>query len=256
MPQYPAARKANRQTRKEGRDFKQSSYQRAPKFAVADDEVVIPSVKASVEPLVALTERQAEYGEAIDQSRVTFGVGPAGTGKTWFAVAKVAELLKRKELKKVYLTRPAIGTDEEDLGFLPGDLEEKYEPYLRPFRDAFVDRLGSGFFEYLIKTKVIEPVPLGFLRGMTIKNAVLMADEMQNATRGQFKMLLTRIGQNSQFIINGDPRQIDLENPNKSGLEDAITRCGQIEGFGVIRFERQDIVRDDIIQDILERYDD
>lgn len=206
--------------------------------------------QADVRPL---TETQAEYDDAIRLSRVIFGVGPAGTGKTYFAACRAAEALLRGEIEKIYITRPAVEAEEE-FGFLPGDLAEKYEPYLAPVKDALVEKFGSGHLEYLIKSKVIEPLPLAFMRGKTIKNAWLIADEMQNATIGQFKMLLTRIGKDSKFIINGDPRQSDLPS-GQSGLLPAMKKVGQIAGITEISFTHADIVRDDICQEIVTAFE-
>ena len=216
------------------------------------DENTRPAQKGQHKPVVALNEKQEDYGDAIAASRITFGIGPAGTGKTYFAAMKAAEALHNKEIVKIYLTRPAVEAGET-LGFLPGDLEEKYEPYLRPFKDALHEFFGAGHTDYLIKNKIIEPVPLGFLRGATIKNAWLLADEMQNATKDQMKMLLTRMGKESKFIINGDPKQSDIA---VSGLMDAVARVNSVEGVSYVQFSRADVVRDGIVQSILERYDE
>jgi phosphate starvation-inducible protein PhoH and related proteins len=215
------------------------------------DDHTRPPAKANHKPVVPLTEKQADYDDAIHASRITFGIGPAGTGKTYFATMRAAEALHNRDIKKIYLTRPAVEAGET-LGFLPGDLDEKYEPYLRPFKDALTEFFGAGHLEYLIKKKIIEPVPLGFLRGATIKEAWLLADEMQNATKEQMKMLLTRMGKESKFVINGDPKQADISG---SGLMDAAQRTATIEGVSQVVFSRQDVVRDGIVQDILEVYD-
>jgi phosphate starvation-inducible PhoH-like protein len=256
-----AARQSRREARtsdRKNRQSKRGGYGRIPTVQNFEEEAGLVPVKASEAPLIPLTERQADYDKAIRTQRVVYGIGPAGTGKTWYAVNLAAEMLVNGEVEKIYLTRPTIGTDDEKLGFLPGDLEEKYEPYLRPFRDAFVEKLGTGHFEYLLRKKIIEPVPLAFLRGATIKNAIMLADEMQNATVGQMKMLLTRMGKDSKFIINGDPRQIDLDHASQSGLEFSAHRLldRDVRDTVVIRFDRQDIVRDDIVQDIIEAFED
>lgn len=255
MSRFPkqVARQTRRETRKVKRRYSEESVSRA---CVEEEQGPAP-VKPSTAPLAPMNAKQASYGEAIGASRIIFGVGPAGTGKTWYAVALVIEMLLKGEIEKIYLTRPTEGTDGEKMGFLPGDLKEKYEPYLRPFKDAFVERLGTGHFEYLLRKEIIEPVPLAFLRGTTIKNAVMLADEMQNATKGQMKMLLTRIGKDSRFVINGDPRQIDLPRDSDSGLEYSIDRLvrGAVRDVSVIRFERSEIVRDDIVQDVIEAFE-
>lgn len=246
------ARQQRREARTKTREEKRSSRRPASVDQNFANQHTYAPVKAHHKPVVPLTERQADYDEAIQASRITFGIGPAGTGKTYFAAMRAAEALHNKEIKKIYLTRPAVEAGEM-LGFLPGDLDEKYEPYLRPFKDALVEFFGAGHVEYLIKNKVIEPVPLGFLRGATIKNAWLLADEMQNATKEQMKMLLTRMGKESKFIINGDPKQSDISG---SGLVDAVKRVSGVEGVSHVQFTRQDVVRDDIVQDILSKYDD
>lgn len=258
MPKSPKSasrqqrREARAQTREQRRSERRiSCNQTAPTF---DDTLAKPSRKAIAEPLVALTDRQADYDDAIARSRVIFGIGPAGTGKTYFATRRAAQALQDGLIDKIYLTRPAVEAGES-LGFLPGELDEKYEPYLRPFKDALVDHFGQSHMELLIKRKVIEPVPLGFLRGATIKGAWMLADEMQNATKNQMKMLLTRIGQGAKFIVNGDPRQIDIR-PEDSGLSDAVRRFDDRDEFDVIRFTHADVVRDDIVATVLEAYDD
>lgn len=253
MPRTPktVARHTRRQSKTAERDERRSA--RRPTANINEEPQFAP-VKANKQPLVPLTEKQADYDDAIGASRITFGIGPAGTGKTYFATMRAAEMLDKGQIKKIYLTRPAVEAGES-LGFLPGELEEKYEPYLRPFRDALVEYFGSGHLEYLINKKVIEPVPLGFLRGSTIKNAWLLADEMQNATKNQMKMLLTRMGKDSKFIVNGDPRQVDIPAAT-SGLADAAKRLTKVDGISLVEFTHQDVVRDDIVADILIAYDD
>lgn len=241
------ARRAARAQKREGR----SVIQFTPTF---EDRFTKPPVKAKREPLVALTDRQADYDDEITDSRVIFGVGPAGTGKTYLATRRAAEALEKGEIVKIYLTRPAVEAGES-LGFLPGELEEKYEPYLRPFKDALHDHFGQSHTDYLIKSKIIEPVPLGFLRGSTITGAWMLADEMQNATKSQMKMLLTRIGKDSKFIINGDPRQVDIR-PEDSGLTDAVRRLSGKNEFGAVTFTHDDVVRDDLVAAVLRAYDD
>lgn len=245
------ARKQRRETRTEAREARRTSRRAQVEPQFMNEHTQAPA-KAQHKPVVPLTERQADYEDAIAASRITFGIGPAGTGKTYFAAMKAAEALHNREIRKIYLTRPAVEAGET-LGFLPGDLDEKYEPYLRPFKDALIEFFGAGHVEYLIKNKIIEPVPLGFLRGATIKNAWLLADEMQNATKEQMKMLLTRMGKDSKFIINGDPKQSDI---SSSGLMDGVRRTVKVEGISHVEFTRQDVVRDDIVQAILECYDE
>lgn len=253
MPKSPKSlsRQNRRQARAAHREERRQPRRPEPTF---EDQHTRPPPKRKNEPLVALTKRQADYGDAIDESRIIFGIGPAGTGKTYFATRKACEALENREIHKIYLTRPAVEAGES-LGFLPGELEEKYEPYLRPFKDALHDHFGASHTEYLIKNKVIEPVPLGFLRGATIKEAWMLADEMQNATKSQMKMLLTRMGKESKFIINGDPKQIDIDQ-SKSGLMDATHRLDGKDAIEAITFDHRDVVRDDIVATILTAYDD
>lgn len=201
-------------------------------------------------PVAPLNDAQREYDAAIRTADVIFGVGPAGTGKTWFAAMRAAEALDRGDIRKIILTRPAVEAGES-LGFLPGELDEKYEPYIRPVRDAFEEYFGTGRLEYLLKNGNIEPRPLAYIRGSTIKNAWLLADEMQNATEGQLKMLLSRIGENAKFILNGDPRQSDLPR-GKSGLEIVRSKLAHVPGVVSVQFFREDIVRSGICQAIVE----
>lgn len=200
--------------------------------------------------IAPLNDAQREYDAAIRTSQVIFGVGPAGTGKTWFAAMRAAEALDKGEIEKIIITRPAVEAGES-LGFLPGELEEKYEPYIRPVRDALEEYFGKGRLEYLLKNETIEARPLAYIRGSTIKNAWLLADEMQNATTAQFKMLLSRIGENAKFIVNGDPRQSDLPR-DTSGLMNAQRKLAHVEGITSVEFFNEDIVRSGICQAIVE----
>jgi phosphate starvation-inducible PhoH-like protein len=178
-------------------------------------------VKAAKEALKPLTETQRAYDVAIASHRIVFGIGPAGTGKTYVAAGRAAEELREGRIERIIVTRPAVEAGES-LGFLPGDVNEKYEPYFRPVREAIEERLGSGTVEYYIKAGIIEARPLAYLRGSTLKNAIVILDEAQNTTPGQMKMFLTRIGKGARFIVNGDINQKDIA--CKSGLEDAVRR--------------------------------
>lgn len=248
-----AARRQRREARTNRREQARTTRHARELQQVQDNDAPV-QVKPKRTQVVPLTEKQADYDDAIRASRITFGVGPAGTGKTYFATMRAAQALDKGEIEKIYLTRPAVEAGES-LGFLPGELEEKYEPYLRPFRDALEEYFGTGHLDYLLRKKIIEPVPLGFLRGATIKNAWMLADEMQNATKSQMKMLLTRMGNGSKFIVNGDPRQADIPMAN-SGLEDAVRRLSDKDDIEAVQFSHQDVVRDDIVATILEAYDD
>jgi phosphate starvation-inducible protein PhoH and related proteins len=195
---------------------------------------------------------QEQYLSAIKQNEVVFGVGSAGTGKTFVAASYAAGELFHRRINKIILTRPNIETGR-GLGFLPGELEEKYAPYLEPFDNVFQRSLGKGFYEYALKNKDIEPRPIGFMRGATFDNAIVLVDEAQNLTKTELKMLLSRIGKNCKVILSGDPDQRDL---NNSGLEDAIKRLEGIEGIEVIRFLDQDIVRSKMCKQIILAYKD
>lgn len=209
-------------------------------------------VRESHRPLTPLNDAQRAYGAAIQASRVTFGIGPAGTGKTWFAAALAAEALLAGDIERIIVTRPAVEAGE-NLGFLPGDLDEKIEPYFRPVRDALEERIGSGPLEYMLKAKTIEVRPLAYLRGATLKNCWVLADEMQNTTPAQMKMFLTRIGENSRFIVNGDITQKDIN--GQSGLAEAVRRLRNMPFVSLIEFQISDIVRDPVCQAIAEAFE-
>lgn len=193
---------------------------------------------------------QGLYLDAIKSNSVIFGVGSAGTGKTFVAASYAASQLFHRNINKVILTRPNVEVGN-GLGFLPGDLTEKYAPYIAPFESIFTGCLGKGFYEYSLRQKVIDPQPLGFLRGATFENCIILADEMQNATKAEFKMLLTRLGKNCKIIISGDPDQYDISN---SGLEDAVTRLDRIKDVEVVRFRDEDIVRSEICKRVIIAY--
>jgi len=213
-----------------------------------------PAIKPNLAPVKPLNAAQRAYDAAMHSADIIFGTGPAGTGKTWLAAARAADLLREGLIEKIVVTRPAVEAGE-GLGFLPGELDDKYEPYFRPVRDALVERLGSTHFDYLIRKGVIEARPLEFLRGATVKHTWLIADEMQNATKTQMKLLLTRIGEGSKFIINGDIKQCDLPAHVTSGLADALPRLAKIPRIEHVTFTVDDIVRHGIIQDIVEAYE-
>lgn len=239
---------ANRRAR---RAAKAASHE--PLLRLVEQETHRRSVPKGHFEITPLTEAQRLYDNAIRTSDIILSTGPAGTGKTWFAAMRAAEALANREIERIVVTRPAVAAEEE-LGFLPGDLDEKNAPYFRPVRDALEEFFGTGHLEYLLKSGTIEARPLGLLRGSTIKNTWLIADEMQNATKGQTKMLLTRIGPNSKFIINGDPSQCDLPNKTNSGLYDAVKRLRGVKGISFVHFTRDDIVRHGIVQAIVDRY--
>ena len=194
---------------------------------------------------------QYKYIETIMNSTVTFGVGPAGTGKTFLAVASAVKMYSEDQIKKIVLTRPAVEAGEK-LGFLPGDLSQKIDPYLVPLFDSLEYFFGYENLEYLIEKRNIEIVPLAYMRGRTLNNACIILDEAQNATSGQIKMFLTRLGENSKVIITGDESQIDLYNTDKSGLKRTRKALSNIDEISVMEFDNADIVRNPIVSKILE----
>lgn len=193
---------------------------------------------------------QETYLNCIKTSEIIFGIGSAGTGKTYVAASYAAGELFHRRVDKIILTRPNVETGR-GLGFLPGTLEEKYEPYLDPFDQVFQRSLGKGFYEYALKSKAIEPRPLGFMRGATFDNAIVLVDEAQNATKMELKMLLSRIGRNTKMIISGDDDQSDIPD---SGLMDAVNRLEGIPGIEVVRFLDSDIVRSKMCKQIILAY--
>lgn len=197
-----------------------------------------------------LNPAQSRYLDSMRQSSIIFGIGSAGTGKTFLAANYAANLLFHRNIEKIVITRPNVESGRP-LGFLPGELEEKYAPYLEPFNDCFRKFLGKSFYDYCLKTKVIEPIPLGFMRGRSFDNTFILADEMQNATKNDMLMFLSRIGKNSKIIISGDPRQCDISD---SGLEDATRRLSRIKGVEVVEFFSDDIVRSPLCKQIIMAY--
>lgn len=224
----------------------------------ADNELpVVPHFQHPVvrrkatEPLRAKTEIQGQYIAAIKTSDLIFAIGPAGTGKTYVAAAYAAEQLLDKRISKIIITRPNIEVGQS-MGFLPGELEEKYAPYLAPFREVMIERMGKGMYEYCLKMDQISPQPLGYMRGATFTDSIVILDEAQNCTPAEMKMFLTRIGENCTVIVDGDPEQCDLNGP--SGLDDALRRIPGIDGVAVVEFTEDDIVRSGLVRDILCAY--
>ena len=194
---------------------------------------------------------QFKYMEIISNSTVTFGIGPAGTGKTFLAVASAVKLYAENKIRKIVLTRPAVEAGER-LGYLPGDLSQKIDPYLVPLFDALEHFFGNEKLGYLIEKRNIEIVPLAYMRGRTLDNACIILDEAQNATSNQIKMFLTRLGENSKIIITGDETQIDLYKKDYSGLRKTRKKLSNIDEISVMEFENSDIVRNPIVSKILE----
>lgn len=201
------------------------------------------------------TPGQAQYVEAIQNHDVVFSIGPAGTGKTYLAVAAAVQALKHRSIRKLVLVRPAVEAGES-LGFLPGDLQAKINPYLRPLLDALHEMMSHDQIKRFMEQDVIEVIPLAYMRGRTLNNAFVILDEAQNTTVPQMKMFLTRMGEGSKIVIAGDTTQIDLPAHTRSGLLDALQRLRQIAGIRVVQLSKGDIVRHRLVQDIVEAYED
>ena len=225
-----------------------------------DDNRFLPKLLGEYDSHLALIEErlgiaaQSTYIRALDKTDLVFGIGPAGTGKTYLAVAFAAHFLERGLVERIILSRPAVEAGER-LGFLPGNMREKVDPYLRPLYDALYDVLPPEKVERDLETGVIEIAPLAFMRGRTLANAFVILDEAQNTTTMQMKMFLTRLGENSKMVITGDPSQIDLPSGQKSGLEEAVTLLKDVPGIDIVRFANADIVRRDLVMKIVDAYD-
>ena len=216
------------------------------------DDVICMTGKGK--PIKAKTVGQKRYVQAIEKNTVVLGVGPAGTGKTFLAVAMAVKALRSKQVERIILTRPAIEAGEK-LGFLPGDLQSKIDPYLRPLYDALFEMMGQETYSKLVEKGVIEIAPLAYMRGRTLDNSFIILDEAQNSTFEQMKMFLTRLGTNSKAVVTGDPTQIDLPNGQKSGL---CAACEILEGIGDIKihwFSEKDVVRHRLVQQIILAYE-
>lgn len=205
-------------------------------------------------PIKCKTLGQQEYIDKIKKNTVVFGIGPAGTGKTYLAMAMAVNAFRKNQVSKIILTRPAIEAGEK-LGFLPGDLQSKVDPYLRPLYDALFEIMGSENFEKNMEKGFIEVAPLAYMRGRTLNNAFIVLDEAQNTTSPQMKMFLTRIGFNSKVVITGDLTQVDLPHQELSGLKHAINVLQGVEGIGFTYLSEKDVVRHPIVQRIVEAYD-
>ena len=204
--------------------------------------------------IIPKTLGQRQYVELIRQNDITFGVGPAGTGKTYLAMAMAVAALKAEKCNRLILTRPAVEAGEA-LGFLPGDLQEKITPYLRPLYDALYDMMPSEDVLKHQERGTIEIAPLAYMRGRTLNNSFVILDEAQNATREQILMFLTRMGINTKIIITGDPSQVDLPYPRKSGLPEALYLLKNIPGIGIKEFQKRDVVRHPLVQRIIQAYE-
>ncbi|CCV64160.1 Phosphate starvation-inducible protein [Alteracholeplasma palmae J233] len=200
------------------------------------------------------TFNQKIYSKALEKYPLVFGVGPAGTGKTYLAVAHAVAQLKEGKVRKLILTRPAVEAGES-LGFLPGDLKEKVDPYLIPLYDALYEMLGKYQTDQLLEKNVIEIAPLAYMRGRTLENAFVILDEAQNTTSTQMKMFLTRLGFSSKMVVCGDPSQTDLPKGKESGLKDALKHLENIDEIKIVTFDKLDVIRHPLVQKILERYE-
>ena len=215
------------------------------------DDVIIYGV--SGKPIQVRTPNQQKLVEAVLHNDLTFALGPAGTGKTYVAIALAVRALKNREVKKIILSRPAVEAGEK-LGFLPGDMKDKIDPYLQPLYDALEDMIPAVKLKEYMETKVIQIAPLAFMRGRTLNDAVIVLDEAQNTTTHQIKMFLTRMGMNAKMIITGDATQIDLPRTTQSGLIQALHVLRDVPGIGRVEFTKKDIVRHALVQRIVEAY--
>ena len=211
---------------------------------------VIKTPKRSV---ISRSKKQKEYVKSLKNNQITMSLGPAGTGKTYLAVAVALSMLLEKKVERIILSRPAVEAGER-LGFLPGDMKDKIDPYLRPLYDSLYDLLDYDKIQRKIESGAIEIAPLAFMRGRTLKNSFAILDEAQNTTKTQIKMFLTRIGENSKLVVNGDPSQIDLPNKNQSGLVESQNILKGIKEIAVINFDHQDVVRHPLVTKIVEAY--
>ena len=249
---------------KRGHDLSQGDVEGAIRQAIAQGSLfdydpaaprpTFEEINLRKRPVRARTAAQDAYIRALKRHALVFGTGPAGTGKTWLAVAQAVQMLERKEVDRIILSRPAVEAGER-LGFLPGDMREKVDPYLRPIYDALYDLMDARIVERALQAGEIEIAPLAFMRGRTLSNAAVILDEAQNTTSMQMKMFLTRLGENSRMIVTGDPSQVDLPHGQTSGLAEAVKLLARIEGVGHVAFTHEDVIRHELVGRIVEAYD-
>jgi len=224
----------------------------SPQPAVTPDES--NAIQTKRRSLVPRTQNQLRYVEALRQKEMVFGVGPAGTGKTYLAVAVGVEMYEKQMIERLIFCRPAVEAGEK-LGFLPGDMREKIDPYLRPIYDALYDFLGAERVEKMLERGEIEIAPLAFMRGRTLSHAYVVLDEAQNTTTGQMKMFLSRMGENSRMVVTGDPSQTDLLGSQMSGLRESMEILADIDDIAFVQFTNADIIRHKLVGRILNAYD-
>ena len=205
-------------------------------------------------PVKCKTIGQKNYMRAIEENTVVFAIGPAGTGKTYLAMAKAIVALKNKEISRIILTRPAVEAGEK-LGFLPGDLQDKVDPYLRPLYDAFYELMGQESYQKLMERGVIEVAPLAYMRGRTLSDSFIILDEAQNTTSEQMKMFLTRFGEGSRVVVTGDNTQTDLPAGKKSGLKEAVEVLRNVPDIAIVTLSHRDVVRHELVQAIVKAYE-
>ena len=229
------------------------SSENKPEFVEGEEEILLYGTRGAL--IKPKTINQKKLVESAAKNDLVFAIGPAGTGKTYISVALAVRALKNKRVKKIIITRPAVEAGE-NLGFLPGDLKEKIDPYLRPIYDALYDMVPSEKLKFYEENKVIEIAPLAYMRGRTLQNAFILLDEAQNTTPMQIKMFLTRMGPNSKVIITGDRSQIDLPKNHKSGLIESVDVLKDIKGIGFVKLDGEDVVRHKLVKQIIEAYDE
>lgn len=256
---YPSSKNGSKkpQSRQKGRTERRSKDSNArlhdqANLDIAAHEAALQCKGRDTSAIEGRNPNQKRYINGIKNSPITIGDGPAGVGKTWLVAALAAEMLEAKEIDKILLTRPAQEAGEK-LGFLPGEKEEKYEPYLQPFREALEERLGKSTLEYYLKVGKIEGAPLAYMRGRTFKNCLMILDEAQNTSAVQMKMFLTRAGEGSRIVVNGDLAQQDTY--GESGLKVAKRKVGYLPSVKLVEFSTADVVRSGLVQEVLEAWE-
>ncbi|MCV9877769.1 phosphate starvation-inducible protein PhoH [Brenneria izbisi] len=253
-----ARREAKRVIRRESRSHRQREEESVTSLVHMGgiESIGMARENRDTSVIEARTTAQEHYLSAIENKQLIFATGEAGCGKTFLSAAKAAEALIHKEVERIIVTRPVLQADE-DLGFLPGDIAEKFAPYFRPVYDVLLRRLGASFMQYCLRPEIakVEIAPFAYMRGRTFENAVVILDEAQNVTVNQMKMFLTRLGENVTVIVNGDVTQCDLPSGVKSGLRDALERFAEDDLIGIVSFGKQDCVRSELCQRTLNAYD-